>query len=113
MTLARPLFILIHYLLIVLLFGVAFSFYYKDHKEVDPFAVTITAILCLFVYEIVYVGFFHEAPHWFLTYLDWLVPVFLIASTIYWTGTFFTKTQSRHTDSALVGFRRSIQGAHP
>ena len=90
-TLPRPLFVLIHYILIVLLFGVAFSLYYKDRKGVDPFSVMVIAILCLFAYEMVYVGFLYEGPRWFLTYLDWLVPVFLIASTVYWTGKFFTK----------------------
>jgi len=93
-TLSRPLFILVHYVLVVLLFGVAFSFYYKGRKGVDPFTVTIIAILCLFVYEIVYGGFLYEGSRGLLTYLDWLVPVFLIASTVYGTGKFFTKSSS-------------------
>lgn len=90
-SLPRLAFIVIHYLIVALLFGVAFGIYYKEHKGVDPFVVTVTALLCLFVYEFIYITLFSDGSRWFLTYTDWLVPVFLIASTIYWTGTFFSK----------------------
>lgn len=90
-SLARPAFVAVHYALVVLLYGVAFGIYFRDHKGVDPFTVTVIAMLCLFAYEFIYVTFFSEGPRWFLTYVDWLAPVFLIASTVYWTGKFFTK----------------------
>ncbi len=85
-SLPRPLFILFHYVLVVLLFGVAFSFYFRDRKGADPFTVTTLAMLCLFAYEMIYVGFLYEGPPWFLNYVDWFVPLFLISSTIYWVG---------------------------
>jgi hypothetical protein len=88
--LPRPAFIVVHYTLVVLLFGIAFCLYYKERKGVDPFTVTMIGMLCFIVYEIVYHSFFEGQPQ-FLTYVDWFVPAFLIASTIYWTGTFFTK----------------------
>lgn len=90
-SLARPAFVAIHYLLVVLLYGVAFGIYFRDRNGVDPFTVTMIAMLCLFVYEFVYVTFIFEGSRWFLTYVDWLIPAFLITSTIYWTGKFFTK----------------------
>ena len=90
-SLARPAFVGVHYLLVVLLYGVAFGIYFRDRKEVDPFTVTAIAMLCLFAYEFIYIAFFSQGSGWFLTYIDWLVPAFLIASTVYWTGTFFTK----------------------
>lgn len=90
-SLVRPVFVTVQYVLVVLLYGVAFGIYFRDRKEVDPFTVTIIAMLCLFVYEFMYIVFFYEGSRWFLTYVDWLVPAFLIASTVYWTGKFFTK----------------------
>lgn len=89
--LPRPAFVAIHYTLIVLLFGVAFAIYFRERKGVDPFTVMVIAMLCLIVFEIIYTGFLFEGPRWFLTYADWFVPAFLIASTVYWTGTFFTR----------------------
>ncbi|MBI4257134.1 hypothetical protein HY626_03720 [Candidatus Uhrbacteria bacterium] len=90
-SLPRVAFIVVHYVLVILLFGVAFGIYYKDHKAVDPFTVTVIAMVCLFAYEFLFLVFLFEGSRWFLTYVDWLVPSFLIASTIYWTGKFFTK----------------------
>ena len=89
--LPRVAFIIVHGVLVVLLFGVAFSLYYKERKGVDPFTVTVIGMLCLLVYEAFYLFSLSEEPHKFLTYVDWFVPAFLIASTIYWTGKFFTK----------------------
>lgn len=91
-SLTRPAFVAVHYVLVVLLFGVAFGIYFRDHKGVDPFTVTVIAMLCLFAYEFISIIFFSEGPRWFLTYVDWLVPAFLTASTIYWIGKFFSKT---------------------
>jgi len=90
-SLPRPAFVVIHYCLVILLFGVAFGIYFRDHKGVDPFTVMVFAMLCLFGYEFCFLMFFFEGSPWFLTYVDWLVPAFLIASTIYWTGNFFTR----------------------
>lgn len=84
--LPRPLFVIIHYTLVILLFGVAFAWYYAGHKGEDPFSVMGIAILSLLVYEVVYFIFIYEGTLWFLTWVDWIVPLFLIASTIYWVG---------------------------
>lgn len=91
-SLPRTVFIVVHYLLVVLMFGVAFGFYFKDRKGVDPFTVTTIAVLCFFLYEFVYILFVFDGSRWFLSYVDWIVPLFLITSTIYWTGKFFTKS---------------------
>lgn len=80
----------IQYPLVVLLFCVAFSLYYKERTGVDPYTVTMIGMLCLIVYEMAYhVLFQGQQPS--LTYFDWFVPAFLIASTMYGTGKFFTK----------------------
>lgn len=90
-SLSRPAFVAVHYAIVVLLYGVAFGIYFRDRKGVNPFTVTVIAMLCLFAYEFVYANFFSEGSLLILTYVDWLVPVFLIASTVYWIGIFFTK----------------------
>lgn len=91
-SLARPVFVVVHYVLVVLLFGIAFGIYFRDRKGVDPFIVTVIAMLCLFIYEFIFIAFFSDGSIWFLTYVDWLVPAFLTASTIFWVGKFFSKT---------------------
>ncbi len=88
-SLPRIAFLAVHYLLIILLFGVAFANYFKGHRKEDPFTVMGVAMLSLFVYEIVYFKFLYEGELWFLTYWDWIVPAFLIASTIYFVGKAF------------------------
>lgn len=89
--LPRLAFVTIHDALVVLLFGVAFAIYFHERKGGDPYTITVIAMLCLIVFEIIYVGFLFVGPRWFLTYVDWFIPIFLIASTIYWTGKFFAK----------------------
>lgn len=84
--LPRPLFILLHYTLNVLLFGVAFSIYYRGHSGVDPFTVTLIAMLSLVLFEVVYLVFIYKGELWFLNYIDWIVPAFLIATTVYGLG---------------------------
>ncbi len=83
---SRGVFVAVHYALVVLAYGVAFGMYFRAHKGVDPFVVMGIAILSLFVFEFVYLVFLYEGERWFLTWTDWFVPVFLIASTIYWVG---------------------------
>jgi hypothetical protein len=85
----RPMFIVLHYVLVVLLFGVAFVIYYHGHKGLDPFTVMGIAVLSILVFDFVQVSFFYEGELWFLTWVDWFVPLFLIASTIYGLGKFF------------------------
>ncbi len=82
------LFVLVHFALIVLLFGVAFGFYFKEHKMIDPFTVMVMAISSFLVFDAVYFGFIYEGELWFLTYFDWFFPLFLISSTIYGVGKF-------------------------
>lgn len=91
MDFSRLSFILLHYTLVVLLFGIAFCIYFRGHKGEDAFTVTSIAVGFVILYEIVYIAFLYEGERWFLTYFDWFVPMFLIASTVYWTGIYFGK----------------------
>ena len=48
-----------------------------------PFIGMIICMIVLFIVEIVFFNFFYDKPLWFLNFTDWIVPVFIIASTIY------------------------------
>lgn len=91
MMLPRPLFVILHYALVVLLFGVSFAMYYKFYKDAQPFIIMTIAMVSVFVFEVVYLGFFHTGEIWFLNYIDWIVPMFFIASTIYFVGKLLRK----------------------
>ncbi|NQV89629.1 MAG: hypothetical protein HQ488_04875 [Parcubacteria group bacterium] len=85
-SLPRFLFLAVYYAISVLLFGVAFANYFKGHQKESPFSVMGVAMLSIFFFEIVYFKYLYVGDLWFLTYLDWVVPVFLISSTIYFVG---------------------------
>jgi hypothetical protein len=81
--------LLIHYVFVILFYGVTFFLYHKKHKGDDPFTVMIFAIPSLLLFELIYFGFFYTGSFWFFTYFHWFVPLFLISSTIYGVGTLF------------------------
>jgi hypothetical protein len=82
----RSLLVAAHWLMVVLFFGVTFSWYFQRHPKAEPFIVTIIAMVSLAVFEYIYFSYFYTGDLWFLTYADWIVPAFLIASTIYFVG---------------------------
>ena len=43
----------------------------------------IICMIVLFMVEIIFFNFFYDKSLWFLNFTDWIVPVFIIASTIY------------------------------
>lgn len=88
----RPLFLLFHYALCVLLFGIAFVIYFRGHSWTNPFTVMVNSIVSILIFEFVYICFIYEGELWFLTYLDWIVPLFLIATTIYAVGKIFRES---------------------
>lgn len=85
---ARPVFVAFHYLVIVLLYTVAFAWYYQGHKQAEPFTVMGTAVGCWLALEVGYSLFVYEGSLWFATYTDWIVPMFLMATTVYAVGRF-------------------------
>ncbi len=82
-------FLMLHYALVVLLFGIAFAMYFRGHPGEQPFTVMVSALISLFVFEFVFVRFVSYGGGVSLTYLDWIVPLFLIAATVYGTGKLF------------------------
>jgi len=87
--LPRLLFVLTHYALDVLVFAGVFAAYYRNVGHFSPFATMAIAMLSLFAIEFIYWRFLYTGELWFLNFVDWIVPAFLVASTIYFVGLLF------------------------
>ena len=84
----RFLFVTFHYALNGLLFGVLFGVYFKYVHHFSPFVTMAIAMVSLFLIELVFWRFLYHGPLWFLNFVDWMVPAFIVASTVYFTGIF-------------------------
>ena len=87
-TLPRLWFVLSHYILDVAIFGALFFVYYKYFGHFSPFATMAIAMITLFVVEFIFWRYFYAGDLWFLNFWDWILPVFIVASTIYLVGVF-------------------------
>lgn len=79
-------FLLLQYILMILLFAIAFAMYFRLNHQTDAFEVTITAMFCVFFYEFVYWTFIHTGDIRVFSYFHWIVPMFFTATTIYVVG---------------------------
>ena len=84
----RFLFVALHYASNVLLFGVLFGVYFRYVHQFSPFVTMVIAMVSLFGFEFVFWRFLYHGPFWFLNFVDWMVPAFIVASTVYFTGIF-------------------------
>ena len=82
----RLLFVGLHYALSCLLFGFIFSHYFEVYPGSKPFEISGIALVCIFVFEGIFAIFWNNDFVVTYTYFDWIVPIFLIASTIYAIG---------------------------
>ena len=62
--------------------------------ELSVFQIMITTMISLFTIEIIFFTFVYDKSTWFLNFTDWIVPVFLIASTMYLATEYFIKHSS-------------------
>ncbi len=84
----RAWFVAIHYTLNIAVFSLFFGIHFKFFPSFSPFATMATAMTSLIVFEAIYWGYFYKGELWFLNFTDWILPAFLIASTIYFVGVF-------------------------
>ena len=85
---ARIPFVVTHYAVSIGVFlGLMFLYtkYFSGAVMPSPFVGMIICMVALFCIEIVFFGFIYDKPITFLNFTDWIVPVFLIASTVYLT----------------------------
>jgi hypothetical protein len=76
-------FVTIHYFLNALVFGAAFYFYYKMFGHYSAFTAMAIAMVSLFIIEFVFFRFFYKGELWFLNFWDWILPAFIVATTVY------------------------------
>jgi ABC-type proline/glycine betaine transport system permease subunit len=85
---ARIPFVVAHYALSIGVFLgliLLYTKYLSGTVIPSPFIGMIICMVALFCIEILFFGFVYDKPLTFLNFTDWIVPVFLIASTIYLT----------------------------
>lgn len=86
--LSRSRYILNHYLVVVLAFGGVFALYFRFFgADADVFATTLVSMGCAFALELGVFRYLYVGECWFLNFVDWILPAFLAASTIYAVGT--------------------------
>ena len=86
--LSRGAFIAVHYLLDVVVFGAAFYQYHRSYLQTKAFQTTAIALSALLVYEAVFWNYFYQGDLQYLNYVDWILPLFLVVTSIYWAGKF-------------------------
>ena len=84
--LRRTSFIILHYLIDIAVFGILFGIYFKNIGILKPFPVMIVAMATIFAFEIIFWNFIYRGSQSYFDFTDWVVPAFLIASTIYLVG---------------------------
>ncbi|MDX1535829.1 MAG: hypothetical protein R3346_03655 [Candidatus Spechtbacterales bacterium] len=83
----RALFIAIHYIVNIVLFGFLFGVYYRFLGSLSPIITTVVAMISFLFFEFVlWVFIAPESASNYLNVVDWLIPAFLIVLTIYLTG---------------------------
>lgn len=85
-NLPRAAFISVHYIASVLIFAIAFHYFYNTHPDVPPFHTTVQSLIAFGIFEVMFLTFFSTDHGRFLNYIDWIFPTFLIATTIYAVG---------------------------
>jgi len=85
-SLSRDVFAFLHILFAVIIFAIVFRSYYQAHENSSHFVTVIQAIVSFVIFEIVYINFFQPGPSHLLDFIDWILPFFLVVSTIYAIG---------------------------
>ena len=89
MNLSRGVFIVAHYTTSFVATILMFSLLYKFLPTFTPFWTMISAMISFFIIELLFFGFVYKEDLWFLNFIDWMVPVFIISTTIYFLGVYF------------------------
>lgn len=82
--LSRASFILWHYVVVVATFAMVFVVYQRLFDTgLSPFVVTAVGMSFVLLFEWIVFRFLYSGERWFLTWVDWILPIFLATSTIY------------------------------
>ena len=87
----RLVFVILHYLAVVVLFAIAYYIYFKNFGYFSSFTTMAIAVVSVFILELIVFNFFYSGELWFLNFVDYIVPVFLAASSVYFVGEYLVK----------------------
>lgn len=82
----RPIFIILHCIVVLGAFGIVFRFYFDSHPTATAFNSAVIAVLAFTTYDAIFLLSYAKDPVRFLNYVDWIFPTFLIAVTVYVVG---------------------------
>lgn len=80
----RWIFTISHWLAVGLIFFFVFLFYAKFFQPLPAFQTMAIAMVAIFIIEFIVYTFLAKGDLWFLNFYDYVVSVFIAASTIYW-----------------------------
>lgn len=83
---AKVWYVLINYSIHLIIPTVLFYVYFKYFDHLSPFGTMAVAMLIFFALDFVIFKYFYKGELWFLNFIDYILPAFLIASTIYFVG---------------------------
>lgn len=79
-----------HWIIVVSVYGFAFGMYYQYHRSTDVFGATATVFVTVVLTDFLFWQYVQpgDCPYDY-GFLDWMVPLFLITSTVYAVGVLF------------------------
>ncbi|MBI4713953.1 hypothetical protein HY771_02100 [Candidatus Uhrbacteria bacterium] len=84
--LGRKQYVFFHYLSVVAAFAISFFIYFNFFATFSVFTTTWIAMFFVSLLEFVVFGYLYSGDRWFLNYVDWIFPMFLAMSSIYFVG---------------------------
>ncbi|MEK7139684.1 MAG: hypothetical protein AAB817_03230 [Patescibacteria group bacterium] len=82
-TLPRLAFVLVHYGLIILVFGSLFLLYYHTLDHFAAWETAALAVISVVVIQFIFQTFFYQGTGEWLTVADWLIPTVITAGVVY------------------------------
>ena len=78
--------IFFHYICVIAAFAISFFVYFEYFAAFSIFSTTCIAMVFVSFLELIVFGYLYSGDRWFLNYVDWIFPMFLAMSTIYFIG---------------------------
>ncbi len=84
--LKRTTYLGLHYLVLVMAFMLVFWVYFAFFNTTPVFWTTLTACGFILALEWIVFRYLYSGDRWFLNWCDWILPMFIVASSIYFVG---------------------------
>jgi TRAP-type uncharacterized transport system fused permease subunit len=84
--LSRARYVFFHYVVVLGAFAAVFSVYFRFFTIFNLFWTTIVAMAFMLFFELTVFRYLYSGERWFLNWVDWIVPIFLSVTSVYWVG---------------------------